>query len=87
MGSKSDGCALKSLAIKDKKITVEQFGRCSKESNDKKRNVYSCKFCVKDLARSTYFINNTKLIEESRSTAEEPERDIVNYSAEVNINE
>lgn len=87
MGSRSGGCSLKSFSIKDKKITIEQFGRCTKKSHYDESSGYSCKFCVKDLTRSVYFIRNANLIEQSRTTIEEPERNVMNYHSEISISE
>ncbi|MDQ3713847.1 MAG: hypothetical protein M3388_16730 [Acidobacteriota bacterium] len=56
LGSRSGGCSLKSLKIVNKKIFIEQFGKCSKNSSYEENRVYSCKFCIKDLTCSVYTI-------------------------------
>lgn len=87
LGSRSGGCSLKSFKIKDKKIFVEQFGKCAKDSTYEENRDYSCKFCVKDLTRSIYSIKNYELFRESIEEIETPETNVINYLAEISINE
>ncbi len=87
LGSRSGGCSLKSFKIKDKKIFIEQFGKCAKNSSYEENRVYSCKFCVKDLTRSIYSIKNSELFRESIEEIETPETNVINYLAEISINE
>ena len=87
LGSRSGGCSLKSLKIINKKIHIEQFGRCTKNPSYEENRVYTCKFCVKDLTRSVYAIKNSGLVRESIEEIEMPETDVMNYSAEINIDE
>jgi len=87
MGSRSDGCSLKSFAVTNKKIIIEQFGRCTKKSYIDENKNHSCKFCAKDLTRSIYSIIDSKLTKESSVVIEVPERDVMGYDAEININE
>jgi len=54
LGSRSSGCNLKSLIIKERKIHIEQFGKCSKNTKYEEYRLYSCKFCVEDLTCSVY---------------------------------
>jgi len=85
-GSRSGSCSLKSFTIKNKKIFIEQFGRCSKDSRFEEDRLYSCKFCVEDLTRSVYSIKNAELVRESSEEIDTPETDVMNYLAEININ-
>ena len=73
--------------IKDKKIFIDQFGRCAKNSSQEEYQVYSCKFCVKDLTRSVYSIKNSELVRESSEEFETSETNVMNYFAELSINE
>jgi len=86
-GSKSNGCSLKSLSIKDKKIVTEQFGRCIKKSDADENKDYSCKFCVRDRTRSIYLFINGELHKESSEVTEISESDVMGYSPEISINE
>jgi hypothetical protein len=85
-GSTAYGCSLKSFTIKDKKIIVTQFGRCSKDSTKDENDSYSCKFCVKDRTTTVYKIKNNSLIKESTKVIETPETNVMNYSPEISIN-
>ncbi|HEY0051580.1 MAG TPA: hypothetical protein VGB68_19940 [Pyrinomonadaceae bacterium] len=84
-GSRSGGCSLKSLAIKDRKIILEQFGNCDKNPTYEENRKYSCKFCVKDLTRSVYSFKNGELVRETSETSETPETGIMNYTTEISI--
>lgn len=88
MGSRSSGCSLKSFAVKDKKIFVEQFGNCKEKSTFNKDELPSCKFCVKNLTRSVYhFEKNYKLVRDTVEEIETPETNVMNYSAEISIDD
>lgn len=86
-GSRSGGCSLKSLSIKDKKIILEQFGNCGKNSSYEEDRVYSCKFCVKDLTRSVYSFKNGELVREKSETTETAETNVMNYLEEISISD
>ncbi len=87
-GGKEGGCALKSLTIENKKIRVEQFGKCTKSTErPDKLGEFSCKFCVKGLTKSVYKIFNSRLTKESIETSDTADQNIMNYVAEVSINE
>jgi len=87
LGSRSNGCSLKSLKIIEKKIFIEQFGRCSRTPRYEENRVYSCKFCVKDLTSSVYIIKNSELFREASEEIETSETNVMNYFAEISINE
>ncbi len=78
---------MKLLKIINKKIHIEQFGRCTKNPSHEENRVYTCKFCVKDLTRSVYSIKNSGLVRESIKEIETSETDVMNYSAEISIDE
>lgn len=88
-GSRAYGCSLKSLMITGKKITIEQFGRCSKKSWDidsfDATDVAGCKFCMKDLTKSVYVFNNTKLIRSSLEIIESSVTNVNGYWSEISI--
>lgn len=84
-GSRAYGCSIKSFKIKNKEITIEQFGRCQKSSSENEDKEYSCKFCVKDLTVSTYFFEGKKLIKKSSNIVSAPEVKIMNYTGETYI--
>lgn len=87
-GSTADGCEIKSLTVKDKKIYLEQFGIC-KTNTDKNEDKSSYnKFCVKDLTKSVYSISaNSKLEKEAVEVVETPIIKIMNYISEIGIKE
>jgi hypothetical protein len=64
-GSNESGCSLKSFTVKGKKINVDQFGRCVKDSTFNLKYSMTCKFCVKDETRSVYSIDKNGLKRES----------------------
>lgn len=83
-GSLGYGCGLKSFTVKDKKITMELFGRCF----DEKEEPSSIgKFQVKDTTRLTFGFNGKKFVEEKKEFFSVPERSVLNYRPEININE
>lgn len=84
-GSNSGGCSLKSLTIKNKKLYVEQFGRCGEYSTFESRVPYVCKFCVKDETHSVYFIANKKLIRDSIEIIETGIINVMNSPAIISI--
>lgn len=86
-GSNSGGCSLKSFTIKDKKIYVEQFGRCDKNSNYEEGATFVCKFCTKDETHSIYSFTNNKLKRDSIEIIETKIINIMNSPAFVGIND
>lgn len=86
-GSKSGGCSLKSITIRDKKIYLEQFGRCEKEQTYDKDNEYVCKFCAKDETHSTYSIVKSKLVRESIGTTETKSVNVLNSPTLISVND
>jgi hypothetical protein len=77
-GSLAYGEGLKSFTVKNKKIIIEQFG---KDSAD----MY--KFSTKGTIRSAFGYRGKKIVQESKEIIPTPERNVMNYSAEISINE
>lgn len=86
-GSYAYGCSLKSFTIKDKKIIVEQFGRCLKDMVNQPNGLYACKFCVKDEVHSVFSINKNELKRESANIFETKPVIVKNTPAFISINE
>jgi len=83
-GSLGYGCGLKSFTVKDKKITMELFGRCFDE---KEESSAMGKFQVKDTTRLIFGFNGKKFVEEKKEFISVPERSVLNYRPEISINE
>lgn len=86
-GSNSGGCSLKSLIIKDKKINVEQFGRCLKDSKFDSESTNVCKFCTKDETQSVYSIDKNGLKHQSANVGETEVVNVMDSPAFISINE
>jgi hypothetical protein len=84
-GPKSGGCSLKSFTLKDKKIYIEQFGNCLKNSTYDEREIFPCKFCTKDETHSVYSFSNSKLRRESSNVIETRMLDVMNSPAYISI--
>jgi hypothetical protein len=78
------GCGLKSFTVKDKKITMELFGRCFDKTEE---SVGMSKFQVKDTTRLTFGFNGKKIVEEKKEFIAVPTRSVLNYQPEIRINE
>ncbi len=83
-GSLGYGCGLKSFTVKDKKITMELFGRCLDEMEDSST---MGKFQVTDTTRLTFGFNGKKFVEEKKEFISVPVRSVLNYRSEISINE
>lgn len=82
------GCNLKSFAVKNKKISITQFGNCKSNFKHGENREFFCKFCVKDLTNSVYTFNDkSELMREFVEVIEAPETNVMNYQMEVDINE
>jgi hypothetical protein len=82
-GSRAYGCSIKSFKVKNKEITIEQFGRCQKKSDENENKNYICKFCVKDLTVSKYILDGKKPKRTSSEIISTPELDVKNYTDTV----
>ncbi len=86
-GSNSSGCSLKTLTIKDKKINVEQFGKCLKNTKYDSEQPNVCKFCTKDETRSVYSIDKNGLKRQSVDIVETETLNVMDSPAFISINE
>ena len=85
-GSLAYGGGLKSFHVKNKKIVVEEFGRCSSEE-EKVNFLCTNKYAGKNVIRLTFGFNRKKIIQESKETIAAPVSNVMNYRAEIIINE
>lgn len=83
-GSLAYGCGLKSFAVKNRKFTMELFGRCF---DNKEESLGTGKFQVKDITRLTFGFSGGKFVEEGKLIIPAPERSVKNYQQEISINE
>ncbi len=85
-GSLAYGGGLKSFHTKNKKITIEEFDKCSAE--EEKPN-WGCdsKFAAKDIIRLTFGFNGKKFGQESKEIIPTPASSVMNYRAEISINQ
>lgn len=83
-GSLAYGCGLKSFTVKDKKITMELFGRCFDKT---KKSLSMNKFQVKDTTRLTFGFDGKKIVEERKEYISTDVRNVMNYRVEISINE
>ena len=85
-GTNKSGCGLKSFTIKDKKITIEQFGNCLKNSNkDLNWGKYLTAFQSKDITKTVFSFVNNKLRKESNELIETETIDLRNSKLEIRI--
>lgn len=84
-GSRAYGCSIKSFKLNNKEITIEQFGRCQKNSSENEDNEIACKFCVKDLTVSTYVLDGGTLKKKVGEIISTPEMNVMNYADETYI--
>jgi hypothetical protein len=82
-GNRAYGCSVKSFKVKNKEITIEQFGLCKKNSDDNEDDSYPCKFCVKDSTISTYIFSSNKLNRKSSETVSPPVVNVKNFTGEI----
>ena len=85
-GSAAYGCGLKSLTVKDKKIIIEQFGRCN-NSKAPSENGSGNKFEIVDTTQSTFAFRKQKIVREKIEVFFAPVRNVMNYSPLISINE
>jgi hypothetical protein len=83
-GSTAYGCGLKSITVKNRKITMELFGHCF---NGEDESSAKGKFLIKDETRLTFRFNGRKFVEEEKKYISTPERDVKGYNPEISINE
>lgn len=83
-GDLAGACGLKSLIVKDQKITMELFGRCFAEIE---KSMGLGKFQVKDTTRLTFGFKGGKMVQEKKEFIAVPERNVMNYRPEISIDE
>ena len=82
-GSLAYGGGLKSFTVKDRKITMELFGRHFDGTGESSGG----KFQAKDTTRLIFGFNGRKFVEEKKELISVPERSVLNYEPEISINE
>lgn len=85
-GTLGYGCGLKSLTVKNKKIVMELFDRCSPDQQPIS-DEYMGKFSVKDVTRLTFGFDGKQLREQKRVFLSTPAWDVRNYQAQIVIDE
>lgn len=84
-GCLSCGCSLKSLIIKNRQVTVEQFGNCTKKQDSDVNAHFDCKFCNRGLTKSVYVFQNSKLVRISVELIDHPVTDLINFMPLISI--
>ncbi len=83
-GSGLDGCSLKSLTVKNKKLTIDLFGRCPQaygtSSDPTRRETY-------DVTRIEYRYNGDYLFAGKKSYLTLPDNYEVSWGVEINISD
>lgn len=85
-GSLADGGGLKSFRVKNKRITVDEFGKCS-AAEEKVNFQCTSKFASKNVIRLTFGFNGKKIARQSEEIIAAPIFDAKNYRAAVSIEE
>ena len=83
-GSVGYGCGLKSFTVKNRKITLELFDRCSAAQIPSNSGF---KFSAKDLTSLTFSFNGSKFVQEKKEFMTMPERNVMNYKSEISISQ
>lgn|GEM_PF-1434069 len=83
-GSLAYGCGLKSVSVKNRKIVLGLFGRCSDGVTNS--SLMGRKYYVKGITRLTFSFNGRRFVEKRRKFAPFPERRVSNYSPKISIN-
>lgn len=81
-GTMAYGCGLRSITVKNGKISLELFGRCS---GTKPENTGSGKFKVADTTQLTFRFNGKRFVRSAVRFISVPEREVKNYKTEVAI--
>src|SRR5690606_14420942 len=83
-GPPAYGCSLKSLTIGRDEIEIEQFGRCTKSTDELDKGITAdCKFCVTDITHSRYSLTPSGLERRSIEVRESSTVNVMNYPASV----
>ena len=87
-GGMAYGEGLKSLKIKDKKLTIESFGKCEPNTGGKDMPFIICsKFIVEDVIVENYDFENGKFVQRSKRKIETPVSSIWHYQPVISIND
>ncbi len=85
-GSLGYGMGLKSFTVRDKKIIIEQFGGYISKK-DEKKGIGMNKFHSENTTLSIFGFNGKKITQEKQEIISVPTRNVMNYLAEISINE
>jgi hypothetical protein len=81
-GDLAYGCGLKSFTAKRATLTVELFGRCSRQNQTASS---TGKFQVKDSTTVTFKSNGSRFVVRNRKFVSSPERSVLNYEPQINV--
>jgi hypothetical protein len=82
-GSLAYGCGLKLFSVKNRKVTMELFGRCS---NPAEEYPGSKKYYVEDTTLVAFRFNGRRFLQERKTFISVAERYVGNYKPEISIN-
>lgn len=85
-GSLAYGCGLKSFAVKNGKITIEQFGKCVRNKNLNDSTGMN-KFQIQDTTRFVFGFDERKFVQDSKGIIPVTARSIMNHTSEISIDE
>lgn len=81
-GSGLDGCSMKSLAVKNRQLTLELFGRCPQPAGTSheyiRRETY-------DVTRLEFFFNGKQLVQKKKTFLTLPDHNELSYGVDVRI--
>jgi hypothetical protein len=83
-GSGINGCSLKSLIVKDRKLSLELFGKCPEPTTVSNDNVRHETY---DLTRVDFRFNGKQLVAGKKTFLTVPDCGEVNYGAQVHISD
>jgi len=77
-------CSLKSITFSREEIEIEQFGRCTKSTDELDKGISAdCKFCVTDITHSRYTLTPSGPKRKSIEVRESGTVNVMNYPAAV----
>lgn len=83
-GPPAYGCSLKSITFSREEIEIEQFGRCTKRTDELDKGISAdCKFCVTDITHSRYTLTPSGPKRKSIEVRESGTVNVMNYPAAV----
>lgn len=87
-GSGLDGCSLKSINVKNGRLTLDLFDRCPKPAGGSTEYVTSTEYVRRatyDVTRLEFFFNGKQLVQRKKTFLTLPDRNEVSYGVQVNI--